>query len=437
MEETVEKKQEGWQYSSDDIFIKELTDIKKAESLTPTNNPRRFIEQIYFKDDGTAWANINNSWVRLNYNPATASFNANKLQGVGISTSTPGTGQYLSFDGNNWSPTTITVPGVSAVEKTVTASGLSVGDLVSYIPAQTDVVVYRTVMNAASNLPFGANTVKKCSFKIFAPIDFTLKKITINITKQLSPTDDVKMTLRSTSETGAQLATYTVTNPNGSTDFIFDQNLTAGTTYYCVLERTGDLDANNNWRINVNTIIADTFHPNVIGTKILDSGDAWVSYSSSGSGSIVTFTLTGDITAGYKKWGGYRTNIGFEPFLGVVNKVSGSNVTFIISGYISGLSGLTAGENVIINNIVVGKAISATEAIIYDKKYGELSEIYLGSGSSITIQCNISLGWKLLTYIASPSGATLTEGTGYEYILEKSSATSAAVRGTSEYKELL
>ena len=37
-------------------------------------------------------------------------FNANKLQGVSISTTTPTSGQFLSYSGSEWIPATITNP---------------------------------------------------------------------------------------------------------------------------------------------------------------------------------------------------------------------------------------------------------------------------------------------------------------------------------------
>jgi hypothetical protein len=51
--------------SQNDIMIKDIMELKKAESLSPTHNPRRWKEQFHFKDDGTLWVNIDNTWVQV------------------------------------------------------------------------------------------------------------------------------------------------------------------------------------------------------------------------------------------------------------------------------------------------------------------------------------------------------------------------------------
>jgi len=268
------------------------------------------------------------------------------------------------------------------VDKTVTPIGsFAVGDLLVDVPTGTGVTLYRTVDSAspgwgAANTFFGTNSQEKYAIKFKAPFNFTLKSWKIYLEKDGTPTDNVTCKLYSDSggspnsviATSGDVVNGTTIDPSNASEFTFtfNQALTGGTAYWIVMDRDSSLDNTNFYQVQrsdgsdlTSNTISSAFPEYQV--KILDDG-VWGAVDH-----LTFFTITGDITSGYQKHHGVRSNIVVKP-VGVVSAVDGSDATMVLGGYVSGLSGGTEGAINTIGNCKVGLWLSATELLVFLRK---------------------------------------------------------------------
>jgi hypothetical protein len=314
----------------------------------------------------------------------------------------------------------IDIPGSERIEKTVTPIGsFAVGDALCYIPAATGALVLRTADtdSGLTNVNWGTVGSPEWAFRFKAPFNFTLKTIQIYLDRQGTPTDNITCSIYTDSSnnpgTLVSAASNTVaggTFSTGLNTFNFNQALTGGTNYWIVLNRDGADDNTNYYKtqVNDNTAWQDgnalTMFPDTLSKVSSSSLSGWAS-----NGQIGFYKISGDITVGYQKFRGVRTNVHTNP-AAIVRSVNGSDAVAVFAGYASGFSGLTAGEIHSVNGAKVGLALSTTELLVFTRK--PIKESFAGLGFTGTTTLYIPLGWKPLT--VSHEGLTFPSPTGAE-----------------------
>jgi acetyltransferase-like isoleucine patch superfamily enzyme len=253
----------------------------------------------------------------------------------------------VQFDG-----TTFSVTGISQVTKSYTAGeAIAAGAGVFLENAATD--ISKLDINNAGTL--GDSQVgrtspnpQKAAQIINESSSFRVSKINVFVKKTGTPTDNLKIGIQTSSgsnPSGTFLASATLGGGSITTSYVeytftldAEVDITGGTEYAVVAERSGSLDGSNYYNIRYET--TSNVYTGGIAVSLTGAGPTWNGLLRDWDLELLLTTVAGRVyNASARNTAESNAFIGFNK-----TAVAGAaSATIVISGEITGLSGLTTG----------------------------------------------------------------------------------------------